>query len=61
MDNTSRPPRMERNNSLEMRVTDDNLGGDPAYGLLKRRFIVYFYDGQRRELAVDEKGVLRMP
>ena len=61
VDVTSRLQGMVRNNSLAMRVTDDNLGGDPAYGQLKRLFVVYFYNGQRRELAVDEKSVLRIP
>jgi hypothetical protein len=61
VDVTGRLQGMVRNNSLEMRVTSDNLGGDPAHGQLKRLFVVYFYNGQRRELAVDEKSVLKIP
>lgn len=60
-DVTSRLQNMVRNNSLQVRVTNDVLGGDPAPGLRKQLLVTYFYQGRRRQAVADEKDFLRIP
>jgi len=61
VDVTSRLQSMVRDDRLELHVTADNIGTDPAEGRFKRLYVTYFFGGQRREIAVDEKSMLRIP
>jgi hypothetical protein len=61
VDVTGRLQSMVRDNRLEIRVTTDNLGTDPAEGRVKHLLVTYTYNGERREVSVDEKSVLRIP
>jgi hypothetical protein len=46
---------------LYLRVDNENLGGDPLPGVHKWLRILYIYDGERRNIVVDEKTDLRLP
>ena len=46
---------------LSMHVDNYNLGVDPQPGVHKWLRILYVYDGQRRNIVVDEKTDLRLP
>lgn len=46
---------------LHLRVDNDNMGGDPLPGVHKRLRVLYLYDGERRNILVDEKTDLRLP
>jgi Domain of unknown function (DUF3395) len=46
---------------LYMRIDNDNLGGDPLPGVHKWLRVLYVYDGERRNIVVDEKTDLRLP
>jgi len=61
VDVTDRVQAFVRDNSIQMQVTSENLGGDPARGQLKRLNISYSYQGQRQEVTVDEKRLLTIP
>jgi Domain of unknown function (DUF3395) len=61
VDVTGKLQSMVRDNHLEFRVTADTIGTDPAEGRFKRLFVTYTFNGDRREIAVDEKSVLRIP
>jgi hypothetical protein len=37
------------------------MGGDPLPGARKWLRVLYFYDGSRRNIVVDEKTELRLP
>lgn len=46
---------------LSFRVDNHSMGVDPLPGAHKRLRILYLYDGQRRNVVVDEKTDLRLP
>jgi hypothetical protein len=46
---------------LHLRVDNDNLGGDPFPGVHKSLRVLYLYDGERRNIVVDEKTDLQLP
>ena len=46
---------------LSLRVDNYSMGGDPLPGARKSLRILYLFDGQRRNIVVDEKTDLRLP
>jgi hypothetical protein len=46
---------------LKMKVSNENLGGDPAKGVVKVLRIEYSYHGKREEIPVPEGQVLVLP
>jgi len=46
---------------LYLHVDNYTMGGDPLPGAHKWLRILYLYDGQRRNIVVDEKSDLRLP
>jgi len=46
---------------LYLRVDNATMGGDPLPGTRKWLRILYFYEGIRRNIVVDEKTELRLP
>ena len=46
---------------LYLRVDNATMGGDPLPGARKWLRVLYFYDGSRRNIVVDEKTELRLP
>lgn len=60
-DVTSRLQGMVQNNSLQFRVTNDALGGDPARGHHKQLVVTYYYQGRRRQAVANEGDYLRLP
>ncbi len=52
--------RME-DGRLYLHVDNYSMGGDPLPGAHKWLRVLYLYDGQRRNVVVDEKTDLRLP
>lgn len=46
---------------VDLRVDNDNMGGDPLPGVHKWLRVLYQYEGERRNIVVDEKTDLRLP
>jgi hypothetical protein len=46
---------------IYLRINNDNMGGDPLPGHRKWLRILYLYNGERRNIAVEEKTDLRLP
>lgn len=46
---------------LSFRVDNHSMGVDPSPGARKRLRVLYIYDGQRRNIVVDEKTNLQLP
>ena len=46
---------------IYLRVDNNSMGGDPLPGRRKWLRVLYLYDGQRRNIVVDEKTDLRLP
>lgn len=46
---------------VHIRVDNDSMGGDPLPGRRKWLRILYVYNGERRNVAVEEKTDLRLP
>jgi Domain of unknown function (DUF3395) len=46
---------------LYLRVDNESLGGDPLPGVHKWLRVLYFYEGVRRNIVVEEKTDLRLP
>jgi hypothetical protein len=61
IDVTSRLASLVRDNRLTLRVTDENMGGDPAEGKLKTLTVQYTYNGQPGQVEVSQKDVLELP
>lgn len=61
MDVTGRLQELLQNNSLEFRVDNRGMGGDPAPGMRKQLVVVYSYRGQRREVSAYEGEYIRIP
>lgn len=53
--------RIRDGRTLEVAVTNENLGGDPAPAVAKSLVVTYQLDGQTREVRVPENGILRIP
>jgi hypothetical protein len=60
-DVTGRVQSMVRNGTLNFRVNNDSLGGDPAPGQSKQLYLRYWYRGQERNITVQEGQVVRIP
>lgn len=61
VDVTNRLQAMVRGNTLQVRVTNDDLGGDPAPEHHKALFVSYFYQGQSGQTFVNEGDYLKIP
>lgn len=53
--------RMSQNGTLELKVTNNNLGGDPAPGADKVLTVIYRYQGRDQTATVKEGNTLRIP
>ncbi len=60
-DVTLRLKAMVTNGTLDVKVTNDNMGGDPNKGADKSLKVDYSYRGQRRQAVVKEGDRLRLP
>jgi hypothetical protein len=60
-DVTARLRKMVRGGSLTVRVTNGNLGGDPAVGRDKVLTVIYRYQGREQTSAVKEGNTLSIP
>ena len=47
--------------SLNIRISNDLAGGDPAFGHLKEARVTYVFNGVRRTVSVPEHGCLAIP
>jgi opacity protein-like surface antigen len=60
-DVTNRVRSMVRNNSLNFKVSNSNLGGDPNKGTQKTLKISYTYRGRRENRVYNEGDRCRIP
>jgi Domain of unknown function (DUF3395) len=60
-DVTQRLQRMIQNNTLNVLVTNINMGGDPNKGADKTLKVDYTYRGQRLQAVVNEGDRLKLP
>jgi hypothetical protein len=60
-DVTNRVAAQLRGDQINMSVTNDSMGGDPAEGQAKRLKVIYLWQGLRYETNVPEKGRLDLP
>jgi DnaJ-like protein C11, C-terminal len=60
-DVTQRLRHMVRNGSLSVRVTNGNLGGDPAVGRDKVLTVIYRFNGREQTSTVKEGNSLSIP
>jgi DnaJ-like protein C11, C-terminal len=60
-DVTRRLQRMIQNNTLDIKVTNDNMGGDPDKGSDKTLKVDYNYRGQSHHVVVKEGDRLKLP
>ncbi len=60
-DVTSRLASQVQGDQLNMAVTRDTMGGDPAPGQTKRLKIIYLWQGLRYETNVPEGGTVSLP
>ena len=58
---TQRLQGMVRNNRVDITVTNQNMGGDPAVGQSKQLYVQYEYRGRRSNTTVPEGGRLTIP
>jgi hypothetical protein len=58
---TQRLQGMVRNNRIDMTVTNQSMGGDPAVGQPKQLYVQYEYGGRRNNTTVPEGGRLTIP
>jgi hypothetical protein len=61
MDVTNRLNSQIRNGQLNIQVTNDNMGGDPAPGQSKTLRVQYSYNGRQNEAVVNEGDNLNLP
>jgi hypothetical protein len=52
---------MVQNSRLKVKVTNDNMGGDPAVDVDKKLKVIYDYRGDRREAEEEEGHTLELP
>jgi hypothetical protein len=60
-DVTQRLQKLIQNNTLDVRVTNITMGGDPNKGADKSLKVDYTFRGQRRQVAVKEGDRLKLP
>jgi len=60
-DVTRRLQLMIQNNTLSVKVTNDNMGGDPNKGADKTVKVDYTFRGQRKQVVVKEGAWLKLP
>ncbi len=60
-DVTSRLNSQIRDNQLNLQVSNDTMGGDPAKGRDKTLRVQYTYNGQPGQVTVNEGGYLTLP
>ncbi len=60
-DVTRRLQLMIKNNTLSVKVTNSNMGGDPNQGADKSVKVDYSFRGQRRQVVVKEGDWLKLP
>ncbi|MGA8034669.1 MAG: DUF3395 domain-containing protein [Candidatus Acidiferrales bacterium] len=60
-DVTVRLRRMVTNGTLSVKVTNDNMGGDPNKGADKTLKVDYTYRGRRQSTVVKEGDRLKLP
>ncbi len=58
---TSRLASLIQGNSLSLRVTNENMGGDPAEDRPKTLNVWYSFNGRVANVAVNEKDTLNLP
>lgn len=49
------------NNTISVKVNNDNMGGDPNKGADKTLKVDYTYRGQRQQVVVKEGDRLKLP
>src|SRR3954471_18224604 len=59
-DVTSRLNSQVQGDQLNLQVTDDNMGGDPAYGHVKKLTVDYSLNGQNRQVVTTQNDTLRI-
>ncbi|HWY22447.1 MAG TPA: hypothetical protein VNX26_14565 [Candidatus Acidoferrum sp.] len=52
---------MKQDGRLYVRVDNRSMGGDPDHEVRKVLRVLYWYDGERRQIVVPEHGELRLP
>jgi len=60
-DVTHRLQKMIQNNTLDIKVTNISMGGDPNKGADKTLKVDYTFRGQRRQVVVNEGDRLKLP
>lgn len=60
-DVTLRLKAMVSNGTLDVKVTNDNMGGDPNKGADKTLKVDYTFRGQRKHVVVKEGDRLKLP
>lgn len=58
---TNKLNRMIQNNTLDVKVNNDNMGGDPNVGADKNLKVEYTYEGRTMTKVVKEGDRLRLP
>jgi len=53
--------KMVSNGTLDVKVTNDNMGGDPNKGADKSLKVDYTFRGQRKRVVVNEGDRLKLP
>jgi hypothetical protein len=61
VDVTERVRSMERNGHIEALIDNNSMGGDPDPSVRKMLRVLFWADGQRRQVVVPENGGLRIP
>src|SRR3954469_19601275 len=59
-DVTSRLNSQVQGDRLNLQVTDENMGGDPAYGHVKKLTVDYSLNGQDRQAVTTQNDTLRI-
>src|SRR5438309_954172 len=59
-DVTSRLNSQVQGDRLDLQITDDNMGGDPAYGHVKKLTVDYSLNGQNRQVVTTQNDMLRI-
>jgi uncharacterized protein (DUF58 family) len=60
-DVTHRVRNQIKNNSIDMKVNNDTMGGDPNQGTEKTLKVDYTYRGQHQHIVVKEGDRLKLP
>jgi hypothetical protein len=60
-DVTNRLQTLVRNNRLSVKVTPQNMGGDPIRGTSKMVTVMYQYGGKQDRKVVPEGAMLTLP